>query len=72
MHPPYELSARVCCDESNCFHTSSSTAMRASRRAEEAMETTGMLAQRFERSASFDKAQDERMIEPVMVSLPNH
>jgi hypothetical protein len=28
--------------------------------------------QRLERSVSFDKAQDERMIEPVMVSLPNH
>ena len=28
--------------------------------------------ERFERSASFDKAQDERMIEPAMVSLPNH
>jgi hypothetical protein len=27
---------------------------------------------RFERSASFDKSQDERKIEPVMVSLPNH
>jgi len=39
--------------------------MRGSRRAEEAMETTGMLAQRLER-------RDERMIEPVMVSLPNH
>ena len=44
MHPPYELSARVCCDESNCFHSSSSTAMRGSLRAEEAMEATGMLA----------------------------
>ena len=43
--------------------------MRGSLRAEEAMEATGMLAQRFERSVSFDKAQDERKIEPVMVSL---
>jgi hypothetical protein len=29
-------------------------------------------SKRFERSASFDQAQDERKIEPVMVSLPNH
>jgi len=57
MHPPYELSARVCCDESNCFHTSSSTAMRGSRRAKEAIETTGMLAQRLERSVAVERME---------------
>jgi hypothetical protein len=71
MHPPYELSARVCCDESNCFHSSSSTAMRGSLRAEEAMEATGMLAQRFERSAAVERLKRLELLPPACCLVPD-